>query len=96
MLFVLCSINFNSQPREGGGGYAGFSNAAGHDISTHSRAKAAGAARYSPEWLVWISTHSRAKAAGGGLKAGKPYNFFSTDTAATEVDSLALHGGRPV
>ena len=31
MLFVICSINFNSQPREGGWVYAGFSNAAGHD-----------------------------------------------------------------
>ena len=95
MLFVICSINFNSQPREGGWVYAGFSNAAGHDISTHSRAKAAGAARYSPEWLVWISTHSRAKAAGGGLKAGKPYKVISTHSRAKAAGSDGLRrGGR--
>ena len=45
--------------------YAGFSNAAGHDVSTHSRPKAAGPKRLRRRSGGMVSTHSRPKAAGG-------------------------------
>ena len=54
---------FNSQPREGGW-LNRFDERIDLDVSTHSRAKAAGADYNAMRGVVYVSTHSRAKAAG--------------------------------
>ena len=57
---VLC---FNTQPPEGGWENAGALSVE-HEVSTHSRPKAAGRKNSSRFVRVYVSTHSRPKAAG--------------------------------
>ena len=83
---ALCA-GFNSQPREGGWMDLALEQAA-EQVSTHSRAKAAGFAPFQNSKMPLVSTHSRAKAAGGGLAGAGRAGNVSTHSRAKAAGCL--------
>ena len=77
---IWAGRGFNTQPPEGGWSYLARRHFASL-VSTHSRPKAAGAAKASPKAGRGVSTHSRPKAAGQYV-ALAPRRFGFQHTAA--------------
>ena len=66
-------LSFNTQPPEGGWLFDSNTFHSDHQVSTHSRLKAAGINLLEKEFKHGVSTHSRLKAAGES--AGHPHLF---------------------
>ncbi len=77
--------NFNSQPREGGWLTRRLIQLL-QQISTHSRAKAAGYEQAEKQKAERISTHSRAKAAGKMLRGLSAWVKFQLTAARRRLD----------